>query len=60
LADEPTGNLDTQSGEEIMQIFQNLHKEKGITLIMITHDPEIGEQAERTIWIRDGLVQENS
>jgi putative ABC transport system ATP-binding protein len=57
LADEPTGNLDTQSGEEIMQIFQDLHKEKGITLIMITHDPEIGEQAERVIWIRDGLVQ---
>jgi putative ABC transport system ATP-binding protein len=60
LADEPTGNLDTQSGEEIMQIFKNLHEEKGITLIMITHDPEIGEQAERVIWIRDGLIQENS
>ena len=57
LADEPTGNLDTQSGEEIMQIFQDLHKEKGITLIMITHDPEIGDQAERVIWIRDGMVQ---
>ncbi len=57
LADEPTGNLDTQSGEEIMQIFQTLHEEKGITLIMITHDPEIGDQAERTIWIRDGLIQ---
>lgn len=57
LADEPTGNLDTQSGEEIMQIFQELHREKGITLIMITHDPEIGEQAERVIWIRDGLIQ---
>jgi putative ABC transport system ATP-binding protein len=56
LADEPTGNLDTQSGEEIMQIFKNLHEEKGITLIMITHDPEIAEAAERTIWIRDGLI----
>ncbi len=59
LADEPTGNLDTQSGEEIMQIFKNWHEDKGITLIMITHDPEIGEQAERVIWIRDGLIQEN-
>ena len=57
LADEPTGNLDTQSGEEIMQIFKTLHEEKGITLIMITHDPEISEKAERTIWIRDGLIQ---
>lgn len=56
LADEPTGNLDTQSGEEIMQIFKTLHEEKGITLIMITHDPEIGEKAERVIWIRDGLI----
>ncbi|MCB9419092.1 MAG: ABC transporter ATP-binding protein [Ardenticatenaceae bacterium] len=60
LADEPTGNLDTQSGDEIMQIFKNLHEEKGITLIMITHDPEIGEQAERVIWIRDGLIQESN
>ena len=58
LADEPTGNLDTRSGEEIMQIFKDLHEEKGITLIMITHDPEIGEQAERVIWIRDGLIQD--
>jgi putative ABC transport system ATP-binding protein len=57
LADEPTGNLDTQSGEEIMQIFKTLHEEKGITLIMITHDPEIGDKAERVIWIRDGLIQ---
>ena len=59
LADEPTGNLDTHSGEEIMQIFKSLHEEKGITLIMITHDPEIGEQAERVIWIRDGLIMGN-
>jgi putative ABC transport system ATP-binding protein len=56
LADEPTGNLDTQVGAEILDIFQKLHREKGITLIVITHDPEIASQAERTIWIRDGLV----
>jgi putative ABC transport system ATP-binding protein len=56
LADEPTGNLDTQSGEEIMRIFQELHQQQGITLIMITHDPETAEKAQRHIWIRDGLI----
>ncbi len=56
LADEPTGNLDTQVGKEIMDIFKRLHQEKGITLVIITHDPEVAAQAERTIWIRDGLV----
>jgi putative ABC transport system ATP-binding protein len=59
LADEPTGALDTQTGEEILSIFQKLHDERGITIIMITHDPEIAEFARRTIWIRDGLIQEN-
>jgi len=56
LADEPTGNLDSQSGVELMQIFKQLHQERGITLIMITHDPEVAEQAERRIWIRDGVI----
>lgn len=56
LADEPTGNLDTQVGKEIMDIFKRLRQEKGITLVIITHDPEVAAQAERTIWIRDGLV----
>ena len=59
LADEPTGALDTQTGEEILGIFEKLNKEKGITIIMITHDPEIAVHAQRTIWIRDGLIQEN-
>jgi putative ABC transport system ATP-binding protein len=58
LADEPTGNLDTESGEEIMRIFHDLQREKGITLVMITHDPEVAEAAERIIWIRDGLIEE--
>ncbi|MBE2225147.1 MAG: ABC transporter ATP-binding protein [Anaerolineae bacterium] len=58
LADEPTGALDTQTGEEILGIFKKLHQEQGITIIMITHDPEIAEHAKRTIWIRDGLIQE--
>ena len=59
LADEPTGALDTQTGEEILGIFKKLHEEKGITIIMITHDPEIAEHAGRSIWIRDGLIQED-
>ncbi|MBK6328628.1 MAG: ABC transporter ATP-binding protein [Chloroflexi bacterium] len=59
LADEPTGALDTQTGEEILGIFEKLNRESGITIIMITHDPEIAEHARRTIWIRDGLIQED-
>jgi putative ABC transport system ATP-binding protein len=56
LADEPTGNLDTQVGAEILDIFKKLHQEKGITLIVITHDSEVAAKADRTVWIRDGLV----
>ncbi len=60
LADEPTGALDTRTGEEILGIFEQLNREKGITIIMITHDPEIAEHANRSIWIRDGLIQEEA
>lgn len=59
LADEPTGALDTVTGEEILGIFERLNNEQGITIIMITHDPEIAAHAKRTIWIRDGLIQED-
>ncbi len=58
LADEPTGNLDSHSGEEIMGLFTRLHEEQGITLVMITHDPETAEAAERIITLRDGLIVE--
>lgn len=56
LADEPTGSLDTHTSEEIMRIFANLNKEKGITVIFITHEPDIARYAQKVIHIRDGKV----
>jgi putative ABC transport system ATP-binding protein len=59
LADEPTGNLDTRSGQEIMNLLFDLNRERNTTLLIITHDPKIASQAQRTIMIRDGLIEEN-
>jgi len=56
MADEPTGALDTRTGEEIMGIFQRLNREQGITVILVTHDPEVARHARRVISVRDGLV----
>ena len=56
LADEPTGNLDTRSGFEIMNLLLTLNRERGTTLIIVTHDPDVASQAQRTIHIRDGVV----
>lgn len=58
MADEPTGNLDTQSGEEVMEILLKMNEESGTTLIIVTHDPEIAEYTQRVIYIRDGVVAE--
>lgn len=58
MADEPTGNLDTQSGEEIMAVLKKLNKERGTTLIIVTHDPEIAALTNRVISIRDGRIAE--
>ena len=55
LADEPTGNLDTKSSQEIMSIFQKLHADK-ITIVMVTHEEDIAKYAQRTITMRDGQV----
>ena len=60
LADEPTGNLDSQTGIEIMGIFQRLNHENGITVILITHETEIAEYGGRIIRFRDGRVVSNS
>ena len=57
MADEPTGNLDTKSGEEILRVFKKLNTEQGITVIFVTHDPEIAEYGSRTIHLRDGLIE---
>ncbi len=57
LADEPTGNLDTQTGEEIMRLFRSLHEERGLTIIMVTHEPDIAAWAERIVHIRDGRIE---
>ena len=58
MADEPTGNLDSKVGKEIMALLLNLNKQRGTTLIIVTHDPTIGEQTQRIIHIRDGLVED--
>jgi putative ABC transport system ATP-binding protein len=57
LADEPTGNLDTKTGNEIMEIFKNLNEEKKITIVLVTHDPEVAEFSHQTIFLRDGLIE---
>jgi len=56
MADEPTGNLDSRSDAEVMDILHRLHRERGITIVMVTHDDEIGAQAERIARLRDGRV----
>ena len=56
LADEPTGNLDSTATEEILSIFRDLNKNEGITVIMVTHEEEIADQAQRVIAMKDGLI----
>jgi putative ABC transport system ATP-binding protein len=56
LADEPTGNLDRKTGDEILALFHRLHTEHGITIVIVTHDAEVMAHTERVIYLRDGQV----
>ncbi len=56
LADEPTGNLDTKTGKEIMDIFKRLNQEENITIILVTHEPELAQIARRRLHLRDGQI----
>jgi len=57
LADEPTGNLDTQTSKEIMQIFKQLNEQQGMTIVLVTHEPDIAAYTQRTIKLRDGQIE---
>jgi putative ABC transport system ATP-binding protein len=57
LADEPTGNLDSKTSDEIMRILAGLNAERGITIVLVTHEPDIAAYAKRVINFRDGLIE---
>jgi putative ABC transport system ATP-binding protein len=56
LADEPTGNLDSRTSDEIMNIFETLNHEQGISIVMVTHEPDIGARAKHRVHMKDGLI----
>ena len=56
LADEPTGNLDSRTSREVIELFQALNEEEGLTVILVTHDPDIAQNAKRNVVLRDGRV----
>jgi ABC-type lipoprotein export system ATPase subunit len=56
LADEPTGNLDSHTSEEVLSMFQQLNEQDGITIILVTHDANVARHARRSIQIRDGVI----
>ncbi len=59
LADEPTGNLDSRNADEIIRLFAQLHVEKGLTIALITHNPEIAQHTQRVVMLRDGRLVED-
>jgi putative ABC transport system ATP-binding protein len=59
LADEPTGNLDSRTSIEVMEIFQRLNRERGITLVLVTHEPDIAQYAQRVVVFKDGKIKKD-
>jgi putative ABC transport system ATP-binding protein len=59
MADEPTGNLDSKSGREIMELIMRLNRDRGTTIIIVTHDPNIAAQTQRVIRLQDGMLEES-
>ena len=59
LADEPTGNLDSRTSIEVMEIFQELNRERGITLVVVTHEPDIAQYAQRVVVFKDGRIKKD-
>jgi putative ABC transport system ATP-binding protein len=57
LADEPTGNLDSQSGKEVMDLLLNLNQQQNTTIVLVTHDPTVAAQAKRIVQLFDGLIK---
>jgi len=57
LADEPTGNLDTKTGNDLMAVLKKLNQDNNITIVLVTHDPEVAEAARKTIFLRDGEIE---
>ena len=58
LADEPTGNLDAASGHGVLELLRDLNRERGLTMIVVTHDPHIAQQADRVVRLAEGRVEE--
>ena len=57
LADEPTGNLDSRTSKDILLMFQQLNSSEGLTILLVTHDPEVAQHTQRIIYIKDGLIE---
>jgi putative ABC transport system ATP-binding protein len=58
LADEPTGNLDSKTGEHVIKLLAQLNRERGLTLLLVTHDLDVASNAPRTLFLRDGVIVE--
>jgi ABC-type antimicrobial peptide transport system, ATPase component len=56
MADEPTGNLDSKTSDEIMKLFKKINEEDGITILLVTHEPDVAAYAKRIVHFRDGMI----